>query len=342
MLTIKFPKQPASETDSHDLVRRNVVAALGSAAGLLGLFPSAPARSQTQAAASKGLAKSAGDFAAGEKTFNAYERTRKFQKNEMAGTPWIASQKGHFDLNDPVQASLARLKMTNNLIGKRTYIPMFVRMMLGREDSPGGPLLGGAGLFTWQLQVPDPDQFPGVPAGTVLMRSMYTARYLDPASMEPTDKLRNPYNGKMMTLEDSLFVENFLTFPKGGSRDVEELQFANDDPEAPKPRLIKKWGDELVLFQGGTYGEPGKHQPRFTENMWASSHQDVMNPEMPLVDTRYSFAGVNKAFEKPWAGYSIKENDILCTLAYGRKVHRPEDIPEFHKRVLINKYPDRL
>jgi hypothetical protein len=232
--------------------------------------------------------------------------------------------------------------MTNNLVGKRTYIPMFVRLMLGREDNPGGPLLGGAGMFTWQLQVPDPKQFPGLPAGTVLMRSMYTARYLDPATMEPTNKLLNPYNGKMMELEDSLFVENFLSFPKGGSRDLEELQFANDEPDAVKPRLIKKWGDELVLFQGGTYQEPGKHQPRFTENMWASKHKDVMNPDVPLVETTYSFSAVNKAYEKPWAGYSVRDKDILCTLAYGKKVHRPEDIPDFHKRVLVEKYPDRL
>lgn len=342
MPDIKTSTPPANEADAHDLMRRKLLGALGSAAGILAIFPSAPARSQAQPAASKGLAKPAGDGAAGEKVFNAYERTRKFQKNEMAGTPWVASQKGNFDLSDPVQASLARLKMTQNLVGKRTYIPMFVRLMLGREDNPGGLLLGGAGLFTWQLQVPDPEQFPGLPDGTVLMRSMYTARYLDPATMEPTDKLLNPYNGKMMELEDSLFVENFLSFPKGGSRDLEELQFANDEPDAAKPRLIKKWGDELVMFQGGTYAEPGKHQPRFTENMWASNHKDVMNPEMPLVDTRYSFAGVNKAFEKPWAGYSTKDKDILCTLAYGRKVHRPEDIPDFHKRVLVERHPDRL
>ncbi len=335
-------KNPANETDMHDLMRRKLLATLGSAAGILALAPSAPARAQAQPAASKGAAKPAGGPAAGEKVFNAYERTRKFEKNEMTGTPWVPRQQGNFDLNDPAQNSLARLKMTNNLVGKRTYIPMLVRIMLGRENNPGGPLIGGAGLFTWQLQVPDPKQFPGLPAGTALLRSMYTSRYLDPATMEPTNKLLNPYNGKMMELQDSLFVENFLSFPKGGSRDIEELQFANDEPDAPKSRLIKRWGDELVLFQGGVYKEPGKHQPRFTENMWASNYKDVMNPDMPLVDTRYMFTGLNKAYEKPWAGYSLKDDDILCDLAYGRKVHRLEDIPDFHKRVVLEKYPDRV
>lgn len=234
MPQMKSPSHPVSESEAHDLMRRKLLGALGSAAGVLAMLPSAPARAQSQAqarpAAPAGAPKAANDTQGGEKVFNAYDRVRKFQKNEMSGTPFVARQLGNFDLNDPVQSALARLKMTNNLVGKRTYIPMFVRMMLGREDNPGGPLIGGAGMFTWQLQVPDPQQFPGIPAGTVLMRSMYTARYLDPETMEPTQTLRNPYNGKLMELEDSLFVENFLSFPKGGSRDIEELQFANDDP----------------------------------------------------------------------------------------------------------------
>ncbi|MCU0760327.1 MAG: hypothetical protein MUF07_14160 [Steroidobacteraceae bacterium] len=323
-------------------MRRQLVGALGSAASVLALSAGAPARAQSRPATTQGATQRASDGTAGEKVFNAYDRTRQFQKGEMSGTPWIPGQKGNFDLADPVQSSLARLKMTQNLVGQRTYIPMLVRLLLGRETNPGGMLLGAAGLFTWQLQVPDPRQFPGLPPGTALMRSMYTARYLDPATMEPTNELLNPYNGKMMELEDSLFVENFLSFPKGGSRSLEEAQFANDDPNVAKPRLIKRWGDELVMFQGGTYGEPGKHQPRFTENMWAASHRGVMDPDTPFVDTRYSFTGVNKAYEKPWAGYTVGDKDILCSLAYGRKVHRPEDIPDFHKRVLIERYPDRL
>lgn len=318
------------DPSTHDPIRRAFLAALGSAAAVLALSPSTRVEAQTS------------DSGTNEDIFNAYNRTKSFDKNEMNGVPWVASQQGNFDLDDPVQNNLAKLKMTNNLVGERTYIPMLVRLMIGREQLPGGPFLGAAGMFTWQLQVPDPTEFPDIPEGTVLSRSMYTSRYLDPATMEPVEQLLNPFNGKMMEVEDQLFIENFLLYPKGGALLVEEPQFVNDDPDVPKMRQFKKWGDELMLFQGGVYDEPGIHQPRFTENMWASPYDDVMNPDAKLVDTRYTFTGLNKAYEKPWAGYTTSDTDIICDLAYGKKLHSVEALPDFHKRVMAEKYPDRL
>jgi len=313
----------------YDPMRRMV---LGALAGTVGLI----------AAAQTGRAQDDAETGGEEPIFNAYERKRTFDRDEMDGAPWVAAQTGEFDLADPAQNRLARLKMTNNLVGRRTYIPMLVRMVIGREPNPGGPLLGAASMFTWQLQVPNPEEFPDAPDGTALMRSMFTARYLDPETMEPVERLLNPFSGEMMEVEDYIFVENFLTFPNGGSRFVEERQFADDDPSKPKLSLFKKWGDELVLFAGGVYSKPGPHQPRFTENMWGSAHADVMNPDVELIETRYSFMGVNKAYEKPWAGYRVGDADILCSLAHGKKVHSAEDLPDFHKRVLAEKYPDRL
>lgn len=282
------------------------------------------------------------DKPAEKPVFNAYDRKRKFLDNEMNGTPWVARQLGNFDLEDPAQNALAKLKISANLVGKRTYIPMLTRIIIAREDVPGGLLLGAASMFTWQLQVPDPKKFTNLPEGSAIMRSMFTSVYLDPHSMEPVKTLKNPYNGTVMELEDYIFVENFLLFPKGGSVFVEEPQFANDKPDAPKPALIKAWGDDLILFNGGIYKEPGKHQPRFTENTWRSPKADVMNPDVPLVQTNYNFMGQNKAFEKPWTGYKLGDLESMCSLATGKKVHRAEDLPDYHKRVLVARHPDRL
>lgn len=321
---------PNVALEEFDPMRRIFMTAMAGGAAMIGLSGCA-----TASAATKGQKLP-------PSVFNAYDRTKYFVDGEMDGTPWIAPQLGNFDLEDPRQNHLAKLKMTNNLIGKRTYIPMIIRLMIAREDLPGGPLLGAAGMFTWQLQVPDPKVFPNLPEGSCILRSMYTSRYLDPATMEPVEYLKNPFNGKMMRLEDNVFVENFINFPLGGASFLEEPQFANDDPKAPKPKLFKRWGDDLILFQGGVYSEPGKHQPRLTENMWVSPYADVMNPNVGLVDMRYNFTGVNKAWEKPWAGYTMQDQDLLQDLAYGRKVHSVDDIPDFHKRVLVEKYPDRV
>lgn len=327
-------KTPIPEDQTHDSagvdpVRRMFVAAFsaGAAMSALGAGKRAHAQDEQDEEAA---------------TFNAYERMREFKAGEMDATPWVAPKLGNFDLDDPIDNTLAKLKMTNNLVGSRTYIPMIVRMHLAREDQPGGLLFGIAGMFTWQLQEPDPEEFPDLPDGTVVSRSMYTSRYLDPDTMEPAERLENPYNGKMMDIEDNIFAENFLIFPKGGGRFVEEPQFADDDPDRPKLSLFKKWGDELVLFLGGVYSKPGKHQPRFTENIWRSNYRDVMDPERTLIDMNYSFAGANKAFEKPWAGYTEADSDLLIDLAVGKKVHSVDDIPDFHKRVLLERYPDRI
>lgn len=322
--------------NTHDPLRRGLLATMAGIAGMAAMAP----LGRVHARSSEEDAPSTADE---QEVFNSYNRPRSFLNDEMdRGEPWRPKQAGNFDLDDPTQNHLASLKMTTNLAGERTYIPMLARMLLARPDEPGALALGIASMFTWQLQVPDPDEFGDVPEGTAVMRSMYTATYLDPASMKPVSELKNPLNGKMMKLEDYLFIENFLSFPKGGSRFVEELQFANDDPNEPKPKNIQNWGDELILFMGGIYSKPGIHQPRFTENNWTSNQAAVMDPDSDLIATQYSLMGVNKAYEKPWTGYTTSDPEILCTLARGKKVHKAEDLPDIHKNLLADRYPDRL
>lgn len=320
----------------HDSLRRGLLASM---AGIAGMAVMAPlGRVHAQEPDEK---PSAGAY--GEKVFNSYNRPRSFLNGEMdKGVPWKARQTGNFDLEDPAQNHLVSLKMTNNLVGERTYIPMLARMLIARPDEPGALVLGIASMFTWQLQVPNPGEFGETPEGTAVMRSMYTAVYLDPVSMKPVTELENTLTGKMMELEDYLFIENFLSFPNGGSRFIAERQFADDDPYEPKPKNIQNWGDELILFMGGIYNQPGIHQPRFTENNWTSKQADVMDPDAALIKTQYALMGANKAYEKPWTGYTTSDPEILCTLARGKKVHTADDLPDIHKQLIAERYPDRL
>ena len=46
----------------------------------------------------------------------------------------------------------------------------------------------------------------------MVMRTVYTARYLDPQTMEPAERLVNPFNGIVMELEDYLSIETFLLY----------------------------------------------------------------------------------------------------------------------------------
>ncbi|MEM7702393.1 MAG: hypothetical protein AAF251_10690 [Pseudomonadota bacterium] len=311
-------------------MRRIVLGALGSGVVLAGC-------------SGRGLAQEPPPPSAAKEVFNAADRMQSFTNGELdSGEPWVADQRGNFDLTDPLQARLAKLKMTNNLVGERTYIPMFVRLMIARENEPGGVLLGAAGMFTWQLQVPDPAEYPNVPPGTALLRSHFNSTYLDPNTMEPVETLWNPFKKVEMKLQDLLFAENFLNYPLGGSLFVEEPQFANDSPDKPMIPQFQDFGDDLILFQGGTYSEPGPHQPRFTENMWVSNKADVMDPAKSLIDLRYSFTGANKAWEKTWAGYNMNDQDLLIDLAVGKKVHSLDDLPRVHREFIAGKYPERM
>ena len=318
----------------HDPVRRSMLAALGGTLGILAGSSLSPLAAQEEDKDSEGVYR--------DGVFSSYYRPKRFENNEMDGRPWIADEKGNFDTNNPWHNRLARMKMSNNLSGKRTYVPMLIRKVLARDNTPGGVLLGSAAMFTWQLQVPDPDEFPDAPEGSMVMRTVYTALYLDPKTMEPVEHLVNPFNGVAMELEDYLSIETFLLYPTGGSRLVQEPEFMDDDPDAARLTLIKQWGDDAILFMGGTYSEPGLHQPRFTELQWRCSYADLMDPEKDLIESAYSFTGTSKAYEKPWTGYSHEDGEMLVDSAIGRKYHSVEDIPDYHKRVLVEKYPDRV
>lgn len=328
--------QATEAPDTHDPIRRSMLAAIGGTLGAL----AAGSGLRPLAAQENGEKDNEGVYRDG--VFSSYYRPKSFENNEMDGRPWVSPVKGNFDTNQPYHNRLARMKMSNNLSGRRTYVPMLIRKVLAREDIPGGVLLGSAAMFTWQLQLPEPDEFPDAPEGSMVMRTVYTALYLDPETMEPIQRLENPFNGTMMELEDYLSIETFLLFPTGGSRLVQEPEFMDDDPDAPKLTLIKHWGDDAVLFMGGTYSEPGIHQPRFTELQWRCKHADLMNPEKDPIESYYSFTGISKAYEKPWTGYNYEDGEMLVDSAIGRKVHSVEDIPDYHKRVLVEKYPDRV
>lgn len=326
-------------THLRDPVRRSLLGAMAGLAGAAALAPMGGARAMAAKVrdSEEGVDKK-------EEAFNPTEsRPREFVNDEMnSGTPWKAPKTGNFDLSNPYDNNLAKLKMTANLSGERTYITMLARMIFARENDPPVMALGVASMFTWQLQVATKEEFGDVPEGTAVSRSMYTASYLDPDTMEPVTELKNQITGKMMQLEDLRFVENFLHFPLGGTRMVGEEVFANDPAAKPRISTIRDWGDELILYLGGLYSNPGIHQPRLTENNWTSSKAEVMDPDADLIRTNYALMGLNKAYEKPWTGFTTKDPEFFATLACGKKVHSAEDLPDIHKRVIAEKYPHRL
>jgi len=60
------------------------------------------------------------------------------------------------------------------------------------------------------------------------------------------------------------------------------------------------------------------------------------------VQAGHNFIWQNKALEKPWACCGLQDMESMCSLASGKKMHLAEVLPDFHKRALAERHPDRL
>ncbi len=266
-----------------------------------------------------------------------------FKNGELNGKPWVAEKQGNFDLKDQRENQLATLKMTNNLVGEKSYIVMFSRALLGPQGTGGSVLYGHMGFWTWQLQEPSKEEFPDAPEGTVAQRAMYTGMILDPQTYEPVDTIYNKYLDKNVTPVDSLFAETYLLYPKGGSNSVDRDNFIRDDPDKKKDlKPMVRWGDDIATFLDGIFQSEGPHQPRMDNSIWTSNYADVMNPDVGLVKTDYNFAGMMRAWARPWIGIGKDDDTQLLWNVKGSKMHSLDDFPSMVRDNLVAKYPDRV
>lgn len=268
---------------------------------------------------------------------------RDFSQEELQGEPWVAEKHGNFDLTDPTENRLATFKVSNNLIGKKTYIAMFSRALLGPQGVGGAPLYGHIGLWTWQMQKPTKEQYPDAPEGTVVQRAMFTGMILDPFTYEPVESVYNAYLDKNVDVEDSLFAESYLFYPLGGGTSVDRPEFMNEDPDVQANlRPFVRWGDDIAMMLDGIFTNDGAHQPRMDTSIWTTPFKQLNDPKVKLVNTDYNFAGIMRAWERPWIGVGKDDDAQLLWNVKGTKYHDVDDFPDLVKNNIVAKYPDRV
>jgi len=264
---------------------------------------------------------------------------------DMNGNPAVfdAAERGNFDLEDPKGNRLATLKVTNNLVGKKTYVAMMGRVFLGPQGKAGAAIHGFLGLWTWQLFWPDPKEHPNAPPGTVQQKAMYTGVMTDPTTFKPAAKVYNHYLKKEVETKDSAFAESYLLFPKGGGTSIDRPEFMDSD-SVRKSQLnpYVRWGNDLSIYLTGIFQNEGPNQPRMDGSCWTSDYKRVMDPKDELVTTDYNFAGLMRAWERPWIGIGKDDNAQILFNTKGTKVHSVDDFPDIVKEYLVKKYPDRV
>jgi hypothetical protein len=260
------------------------------------------------------------------------------------GPPGIIEARGPFDLRDPMQNWFALMRTTNNLVGARTYVPMFMRVFICPQGRAGAPLYTSFGMWTWQLEKPDPAKFPNLQKNDVIQRALYTGVICDPWSFEPVKTIVNPVTGATVEVRDSLFAENWLLFSGGrGFQGVERPEFRTvDEQRAKRGTPYVRFGDDLSFNIAGISQTPGTLQPRVDGSFWGVKYAELMDPAKPLIEASYGFAGLMRARERKWLGFGDDDPTQMLFNTQGRKVHSVEAIPDIIKRVLLEKYPDRL
>ena len=268
---------------------------------------------------------------------------RDLAPDDLKGEPWVADKHGGFDLRDPVDNRLATFKISNNLVGRKTYIAMYSRGLLGPQGKGGAPLFGHMGLWTWQMQRPRKEQYPDAPEGTIVQRAMFTGIHLDPFTYEPVEEIYNTYLDRNVKVEDSLFAESYLFYPFGGGVSVDRPEFMNDDPDSKANlRPLVRWGDDIALMLDGIFTSEGPHQPRMDTSIWTTPFNQLDDPKVALVNTDYNFAGIMRAWERPWIGVGKDDDAQLLWNVKGTKYHDVGKFPSVIRKHIVDKYPDRV
>lgn len=233
------------------------------------------------------------------------------------------SSRGPFDLSDPREYTLARTKATINLVGHTAWLAVLTRHTLCPPGQPALPLANELELFTmWHERTPDGD----------VQRSIFTRVPLDPRTNRPTYELENPLTGNVVRLPDTLFA---LTLPV---RLGEELH-VRGTTEADQPWF--RFQEYLDLVSLAVRAGEGPHQPSLDTSVWRVRHDELMDPERPLVNAHYSQSALVRASLVQWTGYEPDDPTQMLISKSGLKVNAREDLPESVHAWILTKYPER-
>ncbi|MDE0455435.1 MAG: hypothetical protein OXJ63_09040 [Gammaproteobacteria bacterium] len=261
-------------------------------------------------------------------------------RSSLSAEPAVVEFDRPLDLTDPSDAWYAKIKATNNLAGVKTYVPMFSRAYICPQGQPAHPVFGHCGIWTWQLQKATTDEFEDAREGSMIQRALYTGTILDPYTFEPVETLENPYTGETITVEDSIFAMNYLLHPMGGGRDIDIAEFYNPEEKPDTPYV--RFGDEVAFVLAGLFQGEGDYQPRADSSWWTTNYAQLIDPDQPLVETRYNFTGLMRAWERPWLGVEKPDQTQLLWAVEGRKVHSIDRIPDLLHKHVLSKYDDRV
>jgi hypothetical protein len=228
-----------------------------------------------------------------------------------------------FDLSDPRERALARLKVIVNLVGKKSYLSVMSRHFLCPPNQPPRAWVNELELFTMYLE--------RLPQGDV-QRSVFTRVFVDPESLEPVREVRNPFSRQVVPVGDRLFA---LTLPVR----LDPQAAVRNVTESDLP--VVRFG-EWIDFTGLAVREgEGFHQPSFDTSTWRVKYAELQKPGRGLIEAHYAFSSLLRGSLLSWAGMAADDPTQVLTTKSGFKVHDAARLPELVQRSIVARYPQR-
>lgn len=266
---------------------------------------------------------------------------------DKKGEPGVLDFTPPFNLKNPVDNWHAVMKVTNNLIGVKSYVPMYTRAFILPVNKPAIPIYGHMGFWTWVLQKPDPVDFPEAKEGQLVQRALYTGRTLHPWTYEPVEEVLNPITDKMVKTELSYSGASFLITPEGGLDYLDRDEFGSRDDYVSA--RIKNGGvptirmnDKISILLADIRRGEGDFQPRGDTSFWTVNYDDLMDPDTHLIKTEYTLSGIQRARVQTWLGLDDDDPTQLMWGLRGEKVFSVDDFPLQIREWAIAEHSDRL
>jgi len=247
-----------------------------------------------------------------------------------SASPATFQKTGNFDLSDPYDLNLARLKTIASLDGSKTYFYTITRHILCPPGQSPYPLFAEMELTRLYF-----DRTPGMAEHQAIARATFTRTALDPTTFKPIESYYNPYLDRTITPEDTLF----------GGRGF-KLDFSADAPPNPITQPDEphyRIGDDQIAFIlfDPRAGE-GDWQPRVDTVVWRTSYKALMDPRSASIEADHTYTAFLRASAYRWSGIDEDDKAQMLTMKTGAKVTKLEDLPQEAHAYLVSKYPERM
>ena len=258
---------------------------------------------------------------------------------------WIPRKSGGFNLANPADNHVAFAKTQANIGGHYDWLANYGWVLMAPPGQPAYPLVGRIVLVQTFLTPADKSFTPDPHPLDYVMWGSFVTLHVDPRTLEPVDRVLNPYTGKMMDMEPQLFADR-LVMRYGRSLLVPGVdpKFYDQpwDRDGGYSQHFFDAGDTISYTVLGSAQLPGPQQPRCDVACWNVKRDELMNPALQTIDCWRDYSAIMKASEYKYTGVPLGDEAQLFVHMTGVRTSNVARLPSFMKTSILDRFADRF